>query len=203
LAENLKIDFQSSAFEKKLKSAHLGSQPLKKAALLRGKPCRLIDGTAGFAEDSFLLAEWGFEVMSFERNHEVGLQIKNAIAKLGNEDRAFELLESGKIKFYFEDFYTFCKREHLHCEVLYLDPMFPVSNKSALSEKKVVELRKLVGEELEPLEKILKKGLEIATSKVLLKRPLSAPVEFQAQHVFKGSSVRYEVYLKNVALKKI
>lgn len=199
---DLEIDFKSAKFARKLKSAHQGEQPLKKALLTRGKRVFVVDATAGRGEDSFLMAEWGFKVVSFEKNPEVFKQLSRALAALVSTDPAGKLILSEQLAFFEGDFCAEILKRKLRPEVIFLDPMYPETKKSARSEKQIENLRATVGVHDEDLEETLKKALKLAQVKVVLKRPKSVPCPFKPQHVYKGSSTRYEVYLSSVELKR-
>jgi len=80
--------------------------------------------------------------------------------------------------------------------VIYLDPMFPDSRKSALVKKEMRILREVVGEDVDATE-LLQLALLCAKRRVVVKRArLASIIEGPKPDLqFKGKSSRYDVYL--------
>ena len=78
--------------------------------------------------------------------------------------------------------------------VLYLDPMFPEKNKTALPRKEMQIFRGWVGADEDSAE-LLKLALQLPVDRIVVKRPLRAePLLDKVTHSFEGKTVRYDLY---------
>jgi 16S rRNA (guanine1516-N2)-methyltransferase len=86
-------------------------------------------------------------------------------------------------------------------QVIYLDPMFPHRDKSALVKKEMRLFRPLVGDDMDA-PALLEAALALASHRVVVKRPRKAPcIEGpKPSHALEGKSSRYDIYPKK-ALK--
>ncbi len=84
-------------------------------------------------------------------------------------------------------------------DVIYLDPMYPLSRKSALAKKEMRILRKIVGYDLD-IDRLLQMSLKTALKRVVVKRPRLAPqiTGPKPSLVFTGKSSRFDVYLTHL-----
>jgi 16S rRNA (guanine1516-N2)-methyltransferase len=168
------------------------SQPIAKALGVKShyKPS-IIDATAGLGQDSFVLASLGCEVQMIERSPVIGLLLQDALNR-ATQDPETAIITS---------------RMHLHlanaeaiipslakADVIYLDPMFPDENKTALAKKGMQILQAL-------LEKTDDKALltvALAHAKrVVVKRPKNGPLlndQIPSLQMI-GSSNRFDIYL--------
>jgi 16S rRNA (guanine1516-N2)-methyltransferase len=152
----------------------------------------VLDATAGFGEDAWLLASLGCTVTAVERHPVVAALLADGLRRAGETmpqvagririvcANAHELMRSG-------DF------DHAP-DVVYLDPMFPTKRKSALERKPMRLLRRLVGPD-EDAGELVQLARDVAQRRVVVKRPPHGPTlvdEPAAMH--KGKSVRYDVY---------
>ena len=158
----------------------------------------VVDGTAGFGTDSFILANLGCFVTLCERNFVIAEMLEHAIesAKYNSEQW---LAESGSRMSLVRNDVRGISFEILdHADVIYLDPMFPHKKNNALS-KKEIELLKL----LQPPtflnfehEDLLEWALDQKVERVVFKRPIrSKPVGKKSpSHQLFGKIIRYDVY---------
>ena len=173
-------------------------QILVRAIGVKGKfKPTVLDGTAGLGQDSFVLACQGCKVEMIERNPVTASLLKDGLQRAANDP------EIGKIV---RERMTLIEGDSLEKlagiipsqrpDVVYLDPMFPHRNKSALVKKEMQILRALVGDD-EDSDKLLNIALEVATKRVVVKRPafaspLTGP---KPDLVFKTKNNRFDVYL--------
>ncbi len=166
---------------------------------------KIIDATGGLGRDSFLLAAAGHQVRIFERQPVIAALLADGL------ERAAEHPETAAI----------CKRIVLtvgdavpaleamqktgadeaegggeRVDVVYLDPMFPERRKSALVKKELQLLQLLAHSDFAP-EKLLTAALQVATHRVVVKRPVKAPflADRSPSHSLSGKTVRFDVYL--------
>jgi 16S rRNA (guanine1516-N2)-methyltransferase len=80
-------------------------------------------------------------------------------------------------------------------QVIYLDPMFPHRDKSALVKKEMRLFRPLVGDD-QDAPALLQAALALASHRVVVKRPRKAPIIDGAKpsHSLEGKSSRYDIY---------
>ena len=90
----------------------------------------------------------------------------------------------------------FVDRKHKREDVVYLDPMFPERQKSARVKKEQQILQMLATDATPPVQ-LLETALEVATRRVVVKRPRKAPclTELSPSHCLTGKTVRYDVYV--------
>jgi len=166
----------------------------------KNKKIKIIDATAGFGEDGFLLASLGAEVFMIERNPEVF-----AALSLGLKSGLEKSLENQELVNIFSRIFLYSgqalelipkiKQAQGEIDLIYLDPMFPHRTKSALVKKPMRDLRDLVGEDLDA-DGLLNIARQHAP-KVIVKRPKNAP--FLAGEKTKdqliGASSRFDIYV--------
>lgn len=152
-------------------------------------PLTVLDATAGLGGDSFILAKMGCDITMLERNNILAQLLENALENYQNN------LIKPHLKFIHTSALDFLKT----CEkfnIIYLDPMFPEKNNTALVKKEMQVLQDLVGGDLESNE-LLTLALEKAINRVVVKRPKGAVYlnNQKPSYEIKGKSVRYDVYL--------
>ncbi len=79
-------------------------------------------------------------------------------------------------------------------DVVYLDPMFPPRNKTALPAKPLQVLREVVGEEAPDVLELLEIARRRALSRVVIKQRVHGPVVGDPDWQVTGRTVRFDVY---------
>lgn len=157
---------------------------------------KVIDATAGFGQDAWLLASLGCRVTAIERHPIMAVLLKEAL-QLAAEARPDV---ATNMKLINDDARTVLARLK-SADVVYLDPMFPARRRGAgaAEPKRMRLLRRLVGEDYDARE-LFSVSRQFAKRRVVVKRPLYAdPIaEQQVVSVHKGKSVRYDVYSRAV-----
>jgi 16S rRNA (guanine1516-N2)-methyltransferase len=171
-------------------------QPIARAVgLHKGDPYRpvVFDATAGYGEDAWLLASLGCRVIACERSAVMTALLADGLrrARQAAPDIADRIeLHHGQSIEYLRQL-----EEHCRPDVVYLDPMFPVTGKSAAQRRPMWLLRKLVGEDADA-DALFDAAMAAATRRVVVKRPLHAePIAGRkpvAMH--KGKAQRYDIY---------
>jgi 16S rRNA (guanine1516-N2)-methyltransferase len=198
----LAVDFLSGTLDYRRQSSLGKNQLLFKALGYKNSasPPTVLDATAGLGVDAFLMACMGCHVTALERSPIVYALLQDGYARAlhtarENEyDKLISFLRA--LNFVHAD-----ALEHLgqikdreKTDVIYLDPMYPESKKSALPKKGMQVFRKLLGADPDVAE-LLALARTKALSRVVLKRPLHAPVTGEPSHSFVGKTVRYDMYL--------
>ena len=166
-----------------------------------GQKLRIVDATAGLCRDSFHMASLGCHVLALEENKMLYRVVSDQISRLSDECHL--KIENTEAKKYFKNWLANFSAENKNVDVVYLDPMFPEKRKSAKSGKESILLKLLapiVSSEQET--ELLDLALQVATKRVVVKRPLSAP-SLKPTHKkylkpniqFEGKAVRYDVYV--------
>lgn len=185
---------------------------LAKAVGIKGKYRPSVwDVTAGLGVDGVILATLGCSVHLVERSPiifallEDGLRRACEIEKDSVEDR----VEDGEppfLKKIIENFITLEQGDALDIlrqsppptmDVIYLDPMFPESKKTALTKLEMRIIRDIVGMDIDAGE-LLDLALSVAKKRVVVKRPRlagSLPSLRSPNYIVQGSRNRYDVYL--------
>ncbi|QBM17844.1 ribosomal RNA small subunit methyltransferase J [Marinobacter sp. JH2] len=154
----------------------------------------VLDATAGLGQDAFVLAGLGCKVTLFERNPVIHALLADGLARAAlNAECA-----------------TVVQRMHLQtgnsvdwlreagsdvADVVYLDPMFPHRDKSALVKKEMQVFRQVVGDD-DDSEQLLEAALAAARYRVVVKRPRKAPSVTGPKPAtqVEGKSSRYDIY---------
>lgn len=162
----------------------------------------IIDATAGMAQDAFVLAHLGCKVQLLERSPIIALLLQDGIrrakldSKIGHWVKERIQLE---IKNSIEFLRSHATLARHHIDVVYLDPMYPHRNNSALVKKEMRILRELVGDDIDS-GILLDAALNVARKRVVVKRPKGAaelinPKNRAPSHTIETKSTRYDVYM--------
>ncbi len=154
---------------------------------------RILDLTAGLGQDAFVLASLGCDVTMLERSPVIAALLQDALKRAILEPWFFKL----KLNLLFTDSKKYLQSlaENNRPDVIYFDPMFPESKKSALVKKEMRLLRELLGDDSDAGE-LLTLALKSALKKVVVKRPrLADPLGSRKPDLsYQGKSSRFDVY---------
>lgn len=156
----------------------------------------VVDATAGLGQDAFVLASLGCRVSLFERNPVIHALLADGLARAAlNIDCApivarMTLHAGSSI-----DWLAKADEEGDIADVIYLDPMFPHRDKSALVKKEMQVFRTIVGDD-DDSEALLAAALDAAKYRVAVKRPRKAPAINGPEPGtrIEGKSSRYDIY---------
>lgn len=171
-----------------------GEAVAKAVGVKKGELPTVIDATAGLGRDAFVLASIGCKVRLVERHPVVRLLLQNGLerayanAEIGNWMREnMQLLEVNHI--------TELNPEIDFADVVYLDPMYPHKNKSALVKKEMRVFQSLVGADLDA-DTLLAPALKLAKKRVVVKRPDYAEYLAQQKPQFSRETKnhRFDIY---------
>lgn len=154
----------------------------------------VVDATAGLGQDGFILASLGCRVTLFERNPVIHALLADGLARASlNSDcsaivERMQLREGSSIDW-------LAQPDTEAADVIYLDPMFPHRDKSALVKKEMQVFRTIVGDDGDSGQ-LLAGALERARYRVVVKRPRKAPIIEGPEPTtrIEGKSSRYDVY---------
>lgn len=183
----LYIDFKASNLNYRIKHGGGIKQALARAVGIKAniRPC-IVDATAGLGIDSYLLADLGCEVLMIERSPFLAALLADAL----------ERIESNKLSLLQGEAVTLIARPENSADTIYLDPMYPHRNKSALNKQEMRIIRKLVGDD-EDADEVFLTAIQHAKKRVVVKRPKGAPqlCNRPPSHVIKMKNSRFDVYM--------
>lgn len=196
----IRVDFTSGAVDHRRKFGGGKGQAIAKAVgLNKGVTPSVLDATAGLGRDAFVLASLGCKVTLFERHPIVaallfdGLERAYQHSEIGQWMQQSMRFEHGASQQLFQQLLPQLSTQ---VDVVYLDPMFPHREKSALVKKEMRVFQTLVGEDNDA-DSLLQPALQLAKKRVVVKRPSSAP--FLAQQTpstqIKSKKNRFDVYV--------
>ena len=178
-------------------------QPLAKAIGLKGgaNPT-VIDATAGLGKDAFVLACLGAQVMLLERSPILAALLEDGLGR-ASHDPELKTIVTDRMNLITADaieWLTGLPTEQ-HPDVVYMDPMYPHRNKSALVKKEMRVLRELIGDD-EDASQLLHAALTCAKRRVAVKRPRSAPIlsgsilnNRKPNSTVESKNTRYDIYV--------
>ena len=158
----------------------------------------ILDATAGLGRDAFVLASLGCDVTLIERHPLIAALLEDGLLRargdvaVGPIVACMRLLVGNAIEF-------MRAWGGEAPQVIYLDPMFPHREKSALVKKEMRLFRPLVGDD-DDAPALLEAALALASHRVVVKRPRKAPVMDCAGvvpgYALEGNSSRFDIYPK-------
>lgn len=216
----LLLDFEQVAYRQRLLRGGRLKEAVARACMQGlGERVRIFDATAGLGRESMILAHAGAQVFSFERQIPIWVILADALLR-AQTSRFFpftlpHLLPVGTIK----DFAAFAAfataggaakaatataaetaaeaATSAMPDVIYYDPMFPERESSALVKKEMVLFKKLIGADKDTVE-FLEQAVALATKRVVVKRPSSAPqmvsAHVEPSHEVDGGQCRFDCY---------
>lgn len=180
----------------RLKQSNLQREMLIKAARIKGQemPQKLVDATAGFGDDSLILAAGGFQVELFEFDEIIAVLLQDAM------ERAAEIQELSSIvarmTLRCADSTVALKQLDYKPDIVLLDPMFPARQKSALIKKKFQLLQKLESP-CSTEEELLSAAKAAEPKRIVVKRPLKGPflAGQKPSYSLEGKAIRYDCFV--------
>jgi len=172
-------------------------QPLAKAiGLKKGATPTVIDATAGFGRDAFVLANLGCNITLLERNPLIATLLENAHQRAIDNTDISNVIARMSINNADAIEYLNQLEEQQRPDVIYMDPMYPSREKSALVKKDMRLLHQLAGPDSDS-EQLLTVARDIALKRVVVKRPKSAPYvgEQNPATSIESKNTRYDIYL--------
>ncbi|SDT93711.1 class I SAM-dependent methyltransferase [Halopseudomonas salegens] len=192
----VRVDFVTGSQAHRRQFGGGAGQMVARAVGCRGgvRP-HVLDATAGLGRDAFVLASLGCEVTLIERQPVIATLLADGL------DRA--RMAGGEVA-------EIVARMTLICgdaidliddwqgeppQVIHLDPMFPQRDKSALVKKEMRLFKPLAGSD-EDAPQLLAAALQLASHRVVVKRPRKAPelAGRPPSSALSGQSSRYDIY---------
>lgn len=194
----VRVDFSAGAMAHRLRQGGGRGQALAKACGLKsGISPRILDATLGLATDAVVLTSLGCQLMGIERHPWVAALVQDALQRVKGDtelawlEERFQLLKGDSTL----GMASLVAAEKFAPQVVYLDPMFPSSEKSAQVKKEMQFFRDLVGPDLDA-NLLLEQALDLASHRVVVKRPRKAPDLAGKKPSFSliGKANRFDIY---------
>jgi 16S rRNA (guanine1516-N2)-methyltransferase len=155
----------------------------------------IVDATAGLGRDAFVLATLGCQVHMLERSSVVHALLAAGLEQALSVPDLAETLQRMTLER--ADGRTWLQKcpEQQQPDLVYLDPMFPHTDKKAQVKKEMLAFRELVGQDTDDAE-LLAAALEAARCRVVVKRARKAPAITgqKPSYSLEGKSSRYDIY---------
>ncbi len=154
----------------------------------------VVDATAGLGRDAFVLAALGCHVRMLERNPVVAALLDDGLQR-GYQDAEIGGWLRERLTLLHASSLTALAELSPKPQVVYLDPMYPHKQKSALVKKEMRVFQGLVGAD-DDADGLLEPARRLATKRIVVKRPDYAPpmADVPAQAAVTTKSHRFDIY---------
>ena len=168
------VNFVSGAMAHRRQFGGGRGEAIAKAVGVKGNYLpTVVDATAGLGRDAFVLASIGCQVTMFERHPVVAALLADGLDRAYQDPTIGQLLQKQLRLIYNSSLHGLSLYQDKP-DVVYLDPMFPHRQKSALVKKEMRIFQQLVGSDLDA-EELLEPARRLAKKRVVVKRPDYAP----------------------------
>jgi 16S rRNA (guanine1516-N2)-methyltransferase len=189
------IDFEQGKNAHRRQFGGGRGQPLAKAiGLKKGATPTIIDATAGFGRDAFVLANLGCKITLVERNPLIATLLDDALQRASDNIEISDVIS--RMALIGDDADHYLNSLETKPDVIYMDPMYPSREKSALVKKELRLLHELAGPDLDS-QKLLTTARATALKRVVVKRPKSAAFVGSQKPTtsIESKNTRYDVYV--------
>ena len=149
-----------------------------------GSGVRVLDATAGWGTDGIALARLGCHVRMLEMHPLVFAMLDDRLRR-GGICAATEWTDARS---------RMRSADGERYDVVYLDPVFPPRNKTALPARPLQVLRELVGEDAPDASELLALARRCALGRVVMKQRAHGPAVGEPDWRVTGRTVRFDVY---------
>lgn len=191
------VDFCDPALRYRQKKSQQPEAILKALGARKNEPTVVLDATAGWGLDSFLMASAGYRVIMVERSPILHALLWDGLLR-ARDSGICEIVEAvTRMSLNFGDARSILNNPPEKPHIVYLDPMFPERKKSALVKKNMRILHGLLESAVED-DDLLTPALLCATTRVVVKRPRISPSlqgPKSPDYQLEGKANRFDVYL--------
>ena len=164
------------------------NQNLAQAIGFKNQPLSVLDITAGWAKEAFLIFQLGCQVTAIESNPFVFYFVQESLEYNKIDTSQFQIKLGNSL-----NYLKSLKNFRHYPDVIFMDPMF-TGRKKSLSKKPLRILKKIVGETINK-QILFNTALLKAKKRVIVKRhKLDKPLQKNILCSFKGHSVCYDVF---------
>lgn len=191
---SIMVDFKDML--PRLKQSNLQNEMQVKAARIKGQPMpqKIIDATAGFGEDSLILAAAGFDVDLYEFDDIIALLLEDGLDRAKNIPELAPIV--ARMHFHHADSIQAMQNLDYLPDSILLDPMFPSRSKSAMIKKKFQLLQKIESP-CSVEEELLNAAIAANPKRIIIKRPLKGPflADKKPSYSLEGKAIRYDCFV--------
>lgn len=202
--EQIRLDFLAGKQAHRFYFGGGQGQHLAKAIGLSSYKPSVLDLTAGFAQDAFVLAALGSQVSACEQNPVIAALVfdayQRAVSSVENETAPIQAALK-RLDYQFCSAQDYLANLTQSFDVIYLDPMFAAGSYSKVQVKKEAKALRLLAHSPCDASELLALALQYARCRVVVKRPKQGDVLAgrAPSYQLKGKAIRYDVY----ALKQV
>ena len=193
----IRVDFVTGASAHRRKFGGGKGQAIAKAVgLNKGAVPHVLDATAGLGRDAFVLAALGCKVTIHERHPVVAALLYDGLQRAYQDAEIGDWMKA-QVGMAFGSSHDLLNSTEVEPDVVYLDPMFPHREKSALVKKEMRVFQSLVGDDHDA-DALLEFAMQLASKRVAVKRPDYAPFldEQKPSMQITTKKNRFDVYVK-------
>ncbi|KAE9529405.1 class I SAM-dependent methyltransferase [Testudinibacter aquarius] len=190
------VDFVSGTMAHRRKFGGGRSEAIAKAVGIKKEYLpTIIDATSGLGRDAFVLAAIGCKVRLIERHPVVFALLQDGLQRAYQDAEIGEWLQH-RMQLLSVNNLTALSPTQDCADVVYLDPMYPHKQKSALVKKEMRIFQHLVGADLDA-DQLLPSARQLARKRVVVKRPDYAPFLAEQKPHFSQTTKnhRFDVYM--------
>lgn len=190
------VDFAGGRAAHRRHSGGGKNQPLARAVgLKKGATPSVLDATAGLGRDAFVLATLGCTVRLVERSNIIGALLEDGLRRAKTDLEVSPIASRMSLAIGQASEIMRALGDTERPDVVYLDPMYPHGNKTALQKKEMRLFRMLVGDD-EDAPELLNAALACARGRVVVKRPRNAPFlgNRAPKAEVQSKNTRYDLY---------
>ncbi len=187
----LAVDFAAEALSYRRSQPGFNEALAKAVGVQASQSPQVLDATAGWGRDAFLLAHWGCTVVMLEQHPAVAALLADGLCRA--QQLAALAPVAARLSLVWGDALSYLPQLAAPVDVVYLDPMFPSRRKAALARQEMQALQALVGsQEMAALWTLARAHAR----RVVIKRPSwTAPTAVQPTFTVGQGAVRFEVFL--------
>lgn len=175
-----------------------GQTVAKAVGLKSGVNPVVVDATAGWGRDAFLLASLGCKVTMIERSPIVAALLEDGLRRAQAEPDIGDMVKQ-RLRLVAADAVDWMRAgADVKPDVIYIDPMFPHRTKKAQVKKESFYLQQLLGPAVDG-DELLMAALELAPKRIVVKRPKQAPLlaEQKPTHSYTTKGHRFDAYIRS------
>ncbi|SUO96039.1 class I SAM-dependent methyltransferase [Suttonella ornithocola] len=157
----------------------------------------ILDATAGWGRDAWLLAYRGFKVTLCEQHPALYLMLKQAVERAKNE--LLTTKAASNLLTIYGNSEEHIKNNGEKYDAIYLDPMFPPRTKQAKVKKDMQILHTLISDFPNNGDQLLDIAINSGCKKIIVKRPKGADFlnNMPPHHSLQAPNTRYDIYINN------
>lgn len=189
------VDFVGGAMAHRRKFGGGRGEAVAKAVGIKGDYLPdVVDATAGLGRDAFVLASVGCRVRMLERHPVVAALLDDGLQR-GYQDAEIGPWLQERLQLIHASSLAELANLTPRPDVVYLDPMFPHKQKSALVKKEMRVFQSLVGPDNDA-DGLLEPARNLAKKRVVVKRPDYAPplADIATQNAVVTKGHRFDIY---------